>query len=198
MTDTPLINVLFDEDAIAERVTSLAHELAEANLHRLLVVAVLKGSFVFAADLIRAMHRIGLTPEMEFIHLSSYGARTQSSGTVNILRDIESDVKDRDVILVDDILESGRTLAFARDLITGRDARSVKIVALLDKPQRRIAEIQADYVGFTCPDKFVVGYGMDMGHAYRQLPFIGYVVEEADSDSATRASRAQTETEKVL
>lgn len=188
MTDTPQINTLYDEDAIHERVTELARELADAGFHKLLVVAVLKGSFVFAADLIRAMHRLGLTPEMEFIHLSSYGAGTQSSGTVNILRDIESDVKDRDVVLVDDILESGRTLDFARKLIADRGARSVKIATLLDKPTRRIADIKADYVGFSCPDKFVVGYGMDMGHAYRQLPFIGYVVEEnascADGDSA--------------
>lgn len=186
MTDVPQINVLYDEDAIAGRVNALADQLAGAGLHRMLVVAVLKGSFVFAADLIRAMHRAGLNPEMEFIHLSSYGAGTESSGTVNILRDIESDVKDRDVILVDDILESGRTLAFARDLIAGRGARSVRIAALLDKPERRVAGIEADFIGFSCPDKFVVGYGMDMGHAYRQLPFIGYVVQETgETDSAS-------------
>ncbi|AXS38750.1 hypoxanthine phosphoribosyltransferase [Breoghania sp. L-A4] len=186
MTDTPQINVLYDEDAIAERVSSLARQLADANLHRMLVVAVLKGSFIFAADLIRAMHRIGLKPEMEFIHLSSYGAGTTSSGTVTILRDIESDVRDRDVVLVDDILESGRTLAFARDLIAGRGARSVRIAALLDKPVGRVAGIKADFIGFECPDKFVVGYGMDMAHAYRQLPFIGYVVEESKDRSATQ------------
>lgn len=188
MTDTPQINVLFNETDIDIRVSGLAQELADAGLENMLVVAVLKGSFVFAADLIRAMHRIGLTPEMEFIHLSSYGAAKKSSGTVSILRDIESDVKDRDVVLVDDILESGRTLNFARTLIAERGARSVKVATLLDKPEKRIADIEADFVGFTCPDKFVVGYGMDMAHAYRQLPFIGYVVEEntdgAGGDSA--------------
>lgn len=177
MPDQPNIAVLYDEAAIAEQIERIARAVADARLHRLLVVAVLKGSFVFAADLIRAMHRVGLAPEMEFIHLSSYGAGTASSGQIRVLRDIESDVEDRDVLLVDDILESGRTLAYAHDLITGRGARSVSVAALLDKPGHRVAALEADYVGFTCPDKFVVGYGMDMGHAYRQLPFIGYVVD---------------------
>ncbi|MEP3045374.1 MAG: hypoxanthine phosphoribosyltransferase [Roseibium sp.] len=170
------ILTLYDEDVIADRVASLAQEITETKPQNLLVVAVLKGSFIFAADLVRAMHRVGLEPEMEFMHLSSYGAGTESSGNIRILRDVESEVNDRDIILVDDILESGRTLSFARERLMSRGARSVKIVALLDKPERRKAAISADYVGFTCPDKFVVGYGMDMGHAWRQLPFIGYVV----------------------
>ncbi|PTW63303.1 hypoxanthine phosphoribosyltransferase [Breoghania corrubedonensis] len=177
MTTNQEIAVLYDEDAIAERVDAIAHAIAAAKPQRLLVVAVLKGSFVFAADLIRAMHRAGLAPEMEFIHLSSYGAGTKSSGTVEILRDIESDVSGRDVLLVDDILESGRTLSYARDLIASRGAMSVAIAALLDKPGHRVADLQADYVGFTCPDKFVVGYGMDAAHAFRQLPYIGCLAE---------------------
>lgn len=176
MTTMPEIAVLYDEDAIAERVEAIALALSKARTERLLVVAVLKGSFVFAADLIRAMHRAGMAPEMEFIHLSSYGASTKSSGEIKVLRDIESDVAGRDVLLVDDILESGRTLSYARDLIASRGAMSVSIAALLDKPGHRVADLTADYVGFTCPDKFVVGYGMDAAHAFRQLPFIGYVV----------------------
>ncbi|MEI2386811.1 hypoxanthine phosphoribosyltransferase [Breoghania sp. JC706] len=177
MTTTHEIAVLYDEDAIAGRVDAIANAIAAAQTERLLVVAVLKGSFVFAADLIRAMHRAGLAPEMEFIHLSSYGAEKTSSGSVRILRDIESDVSGRDVLLVDDILESGRTLSYARDLIASRGAKSVAIAALLDKPGHRVAKLEADYVGFLCPDKFVVGYGMDAAHAYRQLPFIGYLVD---------------------
>lgn len=169
------INTLFDEATIAQRVEALAGEITGAKPEKLLVVAVLKGSFIFAADLVRAMHRVGLEPEMEFIHLSSYGAGTESQD-IRILRDVESDVNGRDIILVDDILESGRTLAFAKERLMNRGANSVRIAALLDKPERRKAAISADYVGFTCPDKFVVGYGMDMGHAWRQLPFIGYVV----------------------
>jgi hypoxanthine phosphoribosyltransferase len=170
------INTLFDEETISARVSALAQEIAEAKPERLLVVAILKGSFIFAADLVRAMHRVGLTPEMEFMHLSSYGAGTQGSEEIRILRDVESDVNGRDIILVDDILESGRTLRFAKDRLVKRGARSVRVAALLDKPESRKAAIAADFVGFACPDKFVVGYGMDMGHAWRQLPFIGYVV----------------------
>lgn len=180
MTGAPHIEVLYDEAEIAARVEAISREIAEAEPVGLLVVAVLKGSFIFAADLARAMHDVGLAPEMEFIHLSSYGAGTKSSGEVRILRDVESDVSGRDVILVDDILESGRTLAYAKDLLTGRGARSVKVAALLDKPHRRIAAIDPDYVGFTCPDRFVVGYGMDMGHKWRQLPFIGHVIVKED------------------
>ncbi|WP_349358639.1 hypoxanthine phosphoribosyltransferase [Stappia sp.] len=176
------IRTLFDETAIAARVEQMARDIAATDPQNLLVVAVLKGSFMFAADLVRAMHRVGLRPEMEFIHLSSYGAGTESR-EIRVLRDVESDVAGRDVILVDDILESGRTLAFARDRLTERGARSVHIAALLDKPMRRKSAISADYVGFDCPDRFVVGYGMDMGHKWRQLPFIGYVVQAPAADA---------------
>ncbi|MCC4244549.1 hypoxanthine phosphoribosyltransferase [Stappia indica] len=178
MSESVEIRTLYDEAAIAARVEEIARQVAATEPRRLLVVAVLKGSFMFAADLVRAMHRAGLAPEMEFIHLSSYGAGTESR-EIRVLRDVESDVAGRDVILVDDILESGRTLAFARDRLIERGAGSVRIAALLDKPMRRKTAISADYVGFECPDKFVVGYGMDMGHKWRQLPFIGHVVQDA-------------------
>ncbi|WP_417687381.1 hypoxanthine phosphoribosyltransferase [Roseibium sp.] len=181
---TVQINTLFDENAISSRIADLAHSIAETKPEKLLVVAVLKGSFIFAADLVRAMHRAGLQPEMEFMHLSSYGAGTVGSENIRILRDVESDVNGRDILLVDDILESGRTLHFAKERLTKRGAKSVQIVALLDKPERRKAAISADYVGFACPDKFVVGYGMDMGHAWRQLPFIGYVVPGEETGAA--------------
>ncbi len=180
MTGSPEIRVLFDEEAIANRVKAIAEAISQDKPHNLLLVAVLKGSFIFAADLARALHRAGSVPEMEFLHLSSYGSGTVSSGEVKVLRDIESDVTGRDVILIDDILESGRTLKFARDMIAKRGAKSVRIAAFLDKPGHRKADIQSDYTGFDCPDKFVVGYGMDMGHAWRQLPFIGYVPQEGD------------------
>lgn len=178
MSESVEIRTLYDEAAIAARVEEIARQIAATEPRRLLVVAVLKGSFMFAADLVRAMHRAGLAPEMEFIHLSSYGAGTESR-EIRVLRDVESDVAGRDVILVDDILESGRTLAFARDRLIERGAGSVRIAALLDKPMRRKTAISAEYVGFECPDKFVVGYGMDMGHKWRQLPFIGHVVQDA-------------------
>ncbi|MFZ2099744.1 MAG: phosphoribosyltransferase family protein, partial [Oricola sp.] len=129
---------------------------------------------------VRAMHDAGMEPDVEFIMLSTYGAGTEA-GEVRILRDVDSDVAGRDVLLVDDILESGRTLTFARDLMLQRGARSVGICVLLDKSMRRQADtpLQPDFVGFECPDHFVVGYGMDVGHAFRELPFVGIVTGEA-------------------
>ena len=171
------IDVLFTQDQIAARMTCLAAEIAATNPKRLLVVPVLKGSFIFAADLIRAMHHAGLSPEVDFMILASYRAATSSSGQVEVLRDIESMVKDRDVLLVDDILESGRTLAFAKDLLAARGASSVKSAVLLFKPGHLAASIKADFCGFDCPDLFVVGYGMDMAHQFRELPFVGHVVK---------------------
>jgi hypoxanthine phosphoribosyltransferase len=170
------VNVLYDERAIAGRTEALAREIAAVEPRQLLVVAILKGSFMFAADLLRALHRAGLEPHVEFFHLSSYLDGTVSSGIVKILRDIESDVRDRDVLLVDDILESGRTLAFAKDLLAARGARRVLICTMLEKPGKRAVPIKADFVGFVCPDVFVVGYGMDVAHSYRELPFIGRVI----------------------
>jgi hypoxanthine phosphoribosyltransferase len=181
MTNPYRVRVLFDEATIARRNEELARDIAAANPENLLVVAVLKGSFMFAADLIRALHRVGLAPQVEFIHLSSYRAGTVSSGQVTILRDVESDVRGRDVLLVDDILESGRTVVFAKDLIMARGAKRVLTAVLLEKPGKRAVNIHADFVGFVCPDVFVVGYGMDVAHAYRQLPFVG-VVDRRDSE----------------
>jgi len=172
------IAVLFSESEIAERIKSVASEIAACNPQRLLVVPILKGSFIFAADLIRSMHGAGLSPEVDFMMLASYRTGTTSSGRGEVLRDIEADVKDRDVLLIDDILESGRTLAFAKDLISARGARSVTTAVLLNKPGHLAANIKADYQAFICPDKFVVGYGMDMAHQFRELPFVGHVVSE--------------------
>jgi hypoxanthine phosphoribosyltransferase len=172
------IGVLFAAEAIAQRNRELAVEIAAREFNGLLVVSVLKGSFVFAADLIRAMHGVGLAPEIEFIMISSYGKGT-TSGEVRVLRDIDVAVEGRDVLLIDDILESGKTLKFARELLLGRGAKSVAIAVLLEKRGRRQTELEADFVGFDCPDRFVVGYGMDAGHFFRELPFIGVIEEEA-------------------
>ncbi len=184
----PRLRVLFDEATIQRRVHELADAIAKAEPKDLLVVAVLKGSFMFAADLIRALHRAGLSPQVEFIHLSSYRAATVSSGRVEILRDVESDVRGRDVLLIDDILESGRTLVFAKDLLMARGARRVLTAVLLEKPGKRAVTIDADFVGFVCPDVFVVGYGMDVGHSYRQLPFVGVVTTDDEPDLFEAAS----------
>jgi len=169
------IDVLFSQEAIAARVDEIAKEIAAAKPENLMVIAILKGSFMFAADLLRALHREGLAPQVEFMMLSSYGTGTTSSGIVKIIRDIDTDVAGRSVLIIDDILESGRTLAFARRLTEDRGAKEVKVAVLLDKPGKRKAAIDADIVGFTCADVFVVGYGMDAAHAYRELPFVGVV-----------------------
>ena len=173
------IAVLFSDKEIAARIAILATEIAARKPQRLLVVPVLKGSFVFAADLMRAMHHAGLSPEVDFMILASYRSATVSSGRVEVLRDIESDVTGRDVLLIDDILESGRTLAFAKDLIAARGAASVMTAVLLEKPGHLAANIKANFRGFLCPDKFVVGYGMDMAHQFRELPFVGHVLSAA-------------------
>ena len=169
------VKVLFNEEEIAARVEALAEAIKAAKPRNLLVIAVLKGSFMFAADLLRALHRKDLQPQVEFVHLSSYLEGTVSQGHITILKDIESDVKGRDVLLVDDILESGRTLAYAKDLLIARGANRVLIAVMLEKPGKRAVQVHADFVGFKSPDVFVVGYGMDVAHNFRQLPFIGVV-----------------------
>ena len=171
------LEVLFSAEQIAARNVEIARDIADRNFHNLLTISILKGSFIFAADLIRAMHDADVEPDVEFITVSSYGTG-KVSGEVRLLRDIDSDVKDRDVLLIDDILESGKTLTFVRDLMLERGARSVSIAVLLDKPVRRKMDIEADFVAFECPDYFVVGYGMDVAHAFRQLPYIGRVMGE--------------------
>jgi hypoxanthine phosphoribosyltransferase len=176
LIDGHRIGVLFSEAEISNRVKIIATAIADRRPSNLLVVPILKGSFVFAADLIRAMHHAGLSPEVDFMILSSYRTSVKSSGQVNVLRDIETDVKGRDVLLIDDILESGRTLAFAKDLLAARGAKNTFTAVLLHKPGHLAANIEADFQGFICPDKFVVGYGMDMAHQFRELPFVGHVI----------------------
>ncbi len=171
----PEIEVLFDENVIAARIESLAREIADDEPGELLIVVILKGSFVFAADLIRALDRVGVKPRVDFMTLSSYGAGTRSSGKVELSRDISEDVAGQQVLIVDDILESGRTLAYACDLVARRGAVSVHTCLLLDKSEKREVPIEADYTGFVIDDRFVVGYGLDLAHRYRGLPYIGMV-----------------------
>jgi hypoxanthine phosphoribosyltransferase len=167
------ITPLYSAEAIANRVDELARDIAAGELHDLIIVAVLKGSFIFAADLIRALNRQGLHPEIDFIFLASYGDSAISGGEVKVLRDVESALEGRDVVIVDDILDSGRTLRFAKEFLAQRGARSVKTCILLDKDVPRAAEVTPDFTGFRCPPVFVVGYGMDLANRYRELPFIG-------------------------
>jgi hypoxanthine phosphoribosyltransferase len=171
------VEEIFSADKIAERVQVLAGEIAATGLDNLLVVPVLKGSFVFAADLIRALHGVGLTPEVDFLTLSSYRKSLRSSGNIEILRDMDLDVMGRNVLIVDDVLDSGRTLVFAKDLIAARGAKRIRTCVLLNKAVRRAVQMEADFKAFDCPNEFVVGYGMDAAHRFRELPFVGRVVD---------------------
>jgi hypoxanthine phosphoribosyltransferase len=175
MSHAPPANVrlLYSAGQIAERVTTLAQEIAASEPKRLLAIIVLKGGFVFAADLIRALALENVHLEIEFISLASYGTRLKTSGEVRIVRDIEVEVAGRDVLIIDDVLDSGLTLKFARDLMLTRGARRAAIAVMVNKPEGRRTQIEADYVGFTCPNYFVVGYGMDAAHAWRELPYVG-------------------------
>lgn len=177
--DTPAIRVLFSAAEIAARVETLAAEIRAAEPRELLVIAILRGSFIFAADLLRALHHAGLSPSVEFMQLASYHSGMSSSGQVTIVKDIDNTVEGRDVLLIDDILESGRTLAFAKDLLVARGAKRVMTAVLIEKPTQRAVQFVADFVGFEAPNHFLVGYGMDVAHKFRELPFVGMI--EADA-----------------
>ena len=179
MPGRPTVSIRFSAAQIAGRVDEMAAELAAKLPADTLAVSVLKGSFVFAADLIRALSRAGADWSMDFLTLSSYGTGTETSGRVRVVRDIVDDVRDRDVLLVDDILESGFTLSFAKNLLIERGARHVSVCTLLDKPGKRLTKLDADFVGFQAGDEFLVGYGLDWAHRFRGLPYIGVVEKSA-------------------
>lgn len=171
------IRVLFSEERIAARIAELAADIVAAMARELVIISVLKGGFIFTADLIRALHRAGLEPEIDFLKLSSYGEATESSGEPEILFDLSANVAGREVLIVDDILDTGRTLLFARNLLGEREATTVRACCLLDKAERRMVDVEAEFVGFACPNEFVVGYGLDFAHRYRELPYIGVLGE---------------------
>jgi hypoxanthine phosphoribosyltransferase len=177
----PEVEVIYAADAIAARLEDLAKDITARGLERPLVVAVLKGSFVFAADLIRALYRSGLEPEVDFLTLSSYRKSRTSSGNVEILRDLDLSVEGRNVLLVDDVLDSGRTLVFAKDLIAARGAAQILTCVLIDKKVPRAVDVAADFSAFESNDEFVVGYGMDVAHRYRELPFVGRMAKDEAS-----------------
>ena len=166
---------LFDEAAIAGRVRDLAREIAETFPREFTIVGLLKGSFVFVADVVRALHPLGLAPRIEFVRLSSYGCGRESSGEIRLVGDTPAGIDGREVLLVDDIVDTGHTLAFAKALLLEHGAERIVTCALIDKPSRREADISADLIGFTVADLFVVGYGIDYAERYRSLPFIGTI-----------------------
>ncbi len=165
-------SVLFDEATIARRIDELAAAIAREVPADVLVVGLLKGSFVFLADLVRALHRAGVAPQVEFMRLSSYGLGMVSAGEVHLLADIPGDVAGRPILLVDDIADTGRSLAYATALLRQRDAGPIRTCALVDKPSRREVAMELDFVGFTIEDIFIAGYGIDYAERYRELPHI--------------------------
>ncbi len=163
--------LLFSSETIRERVAEVAAQISRDYRDKNpLVIGVLKGAFVFLADLVR---QIDIPLELDFIATSSYGQSTKSSGVVRILKDLELSVEQRDILIVEDIVDSGLTLSYLRDYLLRRGARSVKICAAFDKPGHRTIQIRPDYFGFTVPDRFVVGYGLDYAEQYRHLPYVG-------------------------
>ncbi len=179
-----LRNVLFTREQIQIRVNSLIKEIAAGGpAENLVMLGVLRGSFIFLADLVRGFAQHNLHPRIDFITLSSYGSGTESRGAVRIVHDTDEDLRDADILVVDDILDSGRTLAFARDHFLQRGARSVKTCVLLDKKARRQMDIAADYTGFPVGNDFVVGYGLDYDNRYRELPYIAKITFEDETNN---------------
>jgi hypoxanthine phosphoribosyltransferase len=172
---TASVSRLFDEAEIRARVETLATDIVRAVGVDFVVIGVLKGSFVFLADLVRALARSGATPGIEFMRLASYGQKKESSGEVLLLGDVPRDFGGKAVLLVDDIVDTGLSMDYGKRLLMGRNAARVWTCALLDKPSRRKVDVTLDFVGFEIPDVFVVGYGIDYAEQYRYLPFIGRV-----------------------
>jgi hypoxanthine phosphoribosyltransferase len=169
------VAVLFDEAAVARRVVELAGEIAGTLPEAFTMAGLLKGAFVFTADLIRALDRAGRCPRVEFLQVSSYGLGTESSGNVKVIGGMPDSVAGQTVLLVDDIQDTGRTIAYTKALLEEHGAARVWTCALLDKPSRRVVGGDCDFTGFVIPDVFVVGYGIDYAERYRHLPYIGKV-----------------------
>lgn len=164
-------SILYSEEQLRQRVKELGAQITADYAGKEPVLAsVLRGSYIFMADLTRA---IDLPVTVDFMAVSSYGAGTKSSGQVEIKKDLSDSIEGRDLIIVEDILDSGNTLSYLLELLRARKPASMKLCTLLDKPDRRVKEVHVDYSGFTIPDEFVVGYGLDYAEKYRNLPYIG-------------------------
>ena len=163
--------MLYTEEQLHSRVREVGEQIAADYAGREpMLISVLRGSYIFMADLTRA---INLNVTVDFMAVSSYGAGTVSSGQVEIKKDLSDSIEGKDLIIVEDILDSGNTLYYLMDVLRARKPASIRICALMDKPDRRTKPITADYVGFTIPDAFIVGYGLDYAEKYRNLPYVG-------------------------
>ncbi|HYF92624.1 MAG TPA: hypoxanthine phosphoribosyltransferase [Symbiobacteriaceae bacterium] len=171
-----LAGKLISTEELQARVQQLGRQISQDYAgQEVLVVGILKGAFVFCADLMR--HLAGPT-QVDFMAVSSYGSSTESSGVIRIVKDLDASVEGRHVLLVEDIVDSGLTLRYLREYLEHQHPASLKICVLLDKPSRRKTEVKVDYTGFTIPDEFIVGYGIDYAEHYRELPYIGLIGEE--------------------
>ncbi|MFG6373238.1 MAG: hypoxanthine phosphoribosyltransferase [Oscillospiraceae bacterium] len=174
--DKDILEVFYSEEQLKAKVAELGAAITRDYQGKSpVLVSVLRGSYIFMADLTRA---IDLPCTVDFMSVSSYGAGTTSSGQVKILKDLSEPIEGKDLIIVEDILDSGNTLFYLRDVLAARKPASIAICTLLDKPERRTKPIQADYSGFEVPDAFVVGYGLDYAEKYRNLPYIGVLKPE--------------------
>ncbi len=172
--------VLYPQETLQKKVQELGAAISRDYEGRNpLVICVLKGAFIFMADLSK---NISIPIELDFMAVSSYGNSTRSSGEVRIVKDLDVSVEGRDVLIVEDIIDSGLTLSYLIDVLERRNALSVNVVALFDKPGRRTVDLNADYTGFTIPDAFVVGYGLDYAEKYRNLPYVGVLKPEIYSN----------------
>ena len=168
--------VLFSEERLASIVKEMGKKISEDYRDKnLLLVSVLKGSVVFMADLMRA---IDIPCRVDFMSVSSYGSGVKTSGVVKIVKDLDIPLEGFDVLVVEDILDSGMTLSYILELLRSRNPKSIRLCTLLDKPERRTANVTADYVGAAVPDKFIIGYGLDYDEKYRNLPFVGVLKPE--------------------
>lgn len=166
------MDVLISADDIQRRVGSLAQEIHRDHPDGVHLICVLKGAFIFLSDLAR---QLPATTTLDFMAVSSYGTSTKSSGQVQVLKDLESTVEGRDVVIVEDIVDTGLTLTYLQDIIRARSPRHLRTACLLSKPSRRRIDVAVEYVGFTIEDKFVVGYGLDYAEQYRNLPYIAVI-----------------------
>ena len=171
MLEKDIQEILFSEEQLKNRVREIAQQItADYQGKEIMLISVLRGSFVFMADLCRA---IDLPCTLDFMAVSSYGKGTKSSGQVQITKDLSEDISDRHIIVVEDILDSGNTLSYLLKILENRHPASIRLCTLLDKPDRRVKPVEVHYSGFTIPDAFVVGYGLDYAEKYRNLPYIG-------------------------
>ncbi|MEI2266372.1 hypoxanthine phosphoribosyltransferase [Erwinia sp. CGal63] len=170
------VEVMISEQEIAKRIAELGRQITEDyrdSGSEMVLVGLLRGSFMFMADLCR---KIEVSHEVDFMTASSYGSGMSTTRDVKILKDLDEDIRGKDVLIVEDIIDSGNTLSKVREILRLREPKSLAICTLLDKPERREVEVPVEYVGFTIPDKFVVGYGIDYAQRYRHLPYVGHVV----------------------